>query len=182
MAVGAALGLAVGILLIAVAIFMMFFAVSTALDEVNDCIFSSKNPEYTRAQIEMFLQSTPDIAEFKCDRNYVCGRNGSKIVFGETDKLVWVYHHIVKRRVYFITVTRHEIVLCFTNGEKQYANVQNEQNAMVILHNLIPLCPKCIFGYSKELEQAYQYPKQFLELKYAKVEAAMNDEINRIQE
>ena len=173
---GGILGLILGIIFIGIALIRFFYTACTALDEFNSCISNSPNAEYTRSQIEMFLKNTPAIAGFKCDSNYVCGRNYSKIAFGETDKLVWVYHHVVRRRVYFITVTSNEVVLCFKNGEKQFVHVDNESNATEIIQKLITLCPKCIFGYSDQLDRLYQYPKKFLELKYSLVESATSEQ------
>lgn len=135
---------------------------------VKKYIDSCPNAELANAKIEAFLQNTPLVNGLRYNHEFICGNNGATTVFGETPKLAWAYKHVVNHKRYFITVSKsYAIVLGFTDGTRQMVNIRKEAMVDEHLQKLQQLCPKAVFGYSKELDQMFSKNlSQFLNLRY----------------
>lgn len=137
---------------------------------VKKYIASSSSPDLAREQVDKFIQDTPEIKGLRYNSNFVCGHHKGTTAFGETAKLAWVYLYTVTHRRNFITIGKsHLLMLCFTDGTKQAAEVKSEEIAKEHMENLAEICPQTIFGYSDELNKMFSKNLPgFLELRYQK--------------
>ena len=135
---------------------------------VKKYINNSGSPELAESKVENFVAMTPLVNGMRYNHEFICGNDGANTVFGETDKLVWAYKHVVNHKRYFITVSKtYSVVLGFADGTRQMARVKKEAMADEHLQNLQNLCPKAILGYSAELDQMFRKNlPQLLNLRY----------------
>lgn len=143
---------------------------------VKKYIDSCPNQEFATAKIENFLSTVPLIHDMRYNHEFIYGSNEATTIFGETQKLVWAYKHIIKHKYYFITISKsYALILGFADGTQQMAIVKKEAFADEHLANLEKLCPKAIFGYSEDLNKMYKkdLPK-FLSLRYSAPEETKN--------
>lgn len=131
---------------------------------INNC----PNKELATAKVENFLSTVPLNNGMRYNHEFIFGINGVSTTFGETDKLVWAYKHIVTQKRNFITVGKsYSLMLGFADGTLQGADIATEELLDKHMENLHKLCPKAIFDYSSELEKMFNKNlPQFLNLKY----------------
>lgn len=135
---------------------------------VKKYIDSCPNQELATAKVENFLSTIPLIHDMRYNHEFICGSNEATTIFGETEKLVWAYKHIIKHKYYFITIAKsYALILGFADGTQQMAMVKKEAFADEHLANLEKLCPKAIFDYSEDLDNMYKKDlTKFLSLRY----------------
>lgn len=143
---------------------------------IKKYIDSCPNQEFATAKVENFLSTVPLMHDMRYNHEFIYGSNEATTIFGETEKLVWAYKHIIKHKYYFITVAKsYALILGFADGTQQMAIVKKEAFADEHLANLEKLCPKTIFGYTEDLNKMYKkdLPK-FLSLRYYAPEESQN--------
>lgn len=135
---------------------------------VYDYINASPSPLVAKEKVEDFLRNNPMVNGLQYNREFICGQDGDKTVFGEMENLVWAYLHTVEHKRNFITIKKtYSIMLSFANHTRQEAVLKKEAHARQHLDQIAILCPHTIIGYSDELESLYinNFP-EFLKLKY----------------
>lgn len=151
------------------AILLLVWAVTGHYQKsVKKYLNSSPNAEFAASKVENFLVSVPLEDGMRYNHEFLCGSSGPTTVFGETQKLAWAYKHIVTHKRNFITVSKdYSVVLGFTDGTIQRADVKNEEIADKHLEKLSKLCPKALFDYSTQLEKMFEKDLSgFLAIKY----------------
>lgn len=135
---------------------------------ISTYINSCPNPAIATEKVENFLSVVPLEKGMRYNHEFIFGTYGPTSVFGETEKLVWAYKHIVTHKRNFITVGKsYSLMLGFADGTIQTVDIATEEILDEHLENLHKLCPKAIFDYSNELEKMFKKDlPQFLSLKY----------------
>lgn len=135
---------------------------------IKKYINSSLNAELATAKVENFLSTVSLTNGMRYNHEFIYGSNGATTIFGETEKLVWAYKHIIRHKRYFITVHKsYALILGFADGTQQMASIKKEAFLDEHLANLQTLCPKAIIGYSDDLARMFKKDlPQFLNLRY----------------
>ncbi len=169
---GTGIGVAV-IFFIAGGIFLVMALSGFYQKNVKKYIKQSASPERTLERIENFMANTPKVNGLRCNHEFICGNTMGITIFGETEKVAWVYLHTVTHRVFFIPVFKnYNIVFGFTDGTRQSAEMKNKKTATANLEMLQQLCPKAVFGFTPELDKMFRKNREeFLNLKYNAPEA-----------
>jgi len=69
----------------------------------------------------------------------------------QTSELIWVYPHVVRRRVYGVPAGANwSVVLCFADKRQVNATVKNEDQAKVEIQQLLGIYPNMLSGYSSD--------------------------------
>ncbi len=124
---------------------------------VKRYIENSGSSELAYSKIDKFIRETPEVKGVRLNHEFICGCYGS-ITFGEVSKLFWAYEKVIKHRRYLITMAKtYILVVCFTDGSRQYIQVKGKDTAKEYLVQLKNMNSNLIVGYSKELEERFKY-------------------------
>lgn len=165
----AIIALLIGILLLGAGIYVIITAAQKGTKNIDNYINNSMNAEMAYQRVEQFLEGITPNDEFVYDTEFVYGRSGSTIAFAENDKIAWAYIHVLKQRVNFVpTSENYSVVIGLVDGSKQWLKFAMKEDAERALQIISQLSPKCIFGYTEQLNYLFTKDlQQFLALKYA---------------
>lgn len=137
------------------------------------------NEDVAREKVERFFETTEEVEGLRYNEEFISGQVGATTVFGEIDKIVWIYLDVTTHKRNFITVrTDYKIAIGFADGDRQFANAKNEESAKQHIQKLAELCPQAILGYSDELNKMFNKDLNgFLKLRYQAAEEANSADV-----
>lgn len=161
--------LIVGIILLGSAIFMVVMSVTGGYQKmITKYLADNGNSEMVKGRVETFLAGMDKTYPLYFNEQFICGQSGAKTIFGETDKLAWVYQKTITHKRYFITVG-HNYYVClgFTDGKVYDINMKKLHQAEGYVEDIANRCPKVFAGYSDQINNMFHKNRaEFLKLKY----------------
>lgn len=161
--------LGLGFVFLAVAAVIVILALSGSYQKmITEYIKSQGNSELVKGRVESFLASMDPKKPLYYNEQFICGQNGAKTIFGETDKLAWAYTKTITHKRNFITVGHsYYVVLGFTDGKLHEVLMKKEAEATAYVQDISARMPKVVCGYTDELSRMFRKTlPEFLKLKY----------------
>lgn len=155
------------ILVLAVVLIVFFYILCKTLTggyqkQIKAYIAKSIDPEGTEHALDLFYEDTPaERKNLRMDRSWLLYTdNTNPFVLAGRD-IAWAYQHVTRRKMYgVITVNRSYAVKVCSVSEDRRSRVhtifvRNENAAQELLGDMNRLYPDAAYGYTPDLERAY---------------------------
>ena len=166
------------VFLAAAAVFVILALSGRNQKMITDYLKSQGNSELVKSRVESFLSSMDPKKPLYYNEQFICGQNGAKTIFGEVDKLAWVYTKTITHKQNFITVGHsYYVELGFADGKIYDVLMKKEAEATAYVQDIAARFPKVVCGYTDELSKMFRKTlPEFLKLKYYAAEQVQQAE------
>lgn len=119
--------------------------------------------EYVLAKMEQFYEGGVREQGLRFDDDFFLMIVGTKVYFAQTEQILWIYPHITKHRMIFISLgTSYALGIRKANGTEIRVPIKNERAMERILEYISSRVPYVVLGHGKEIEDIYKYNRRTL--------------------
>lgn len=131
------------------------------LKDIYEYCERSENPHLTMEKLEQFFAMTQEVSGVRITPEYLMAMNGSKVLFTESSKLIWVYQQVTKNRVNYIPVGKdYAIMAADADGNRHEITVKGKKASEAVMEYIEKVLPHVILGYDDKLHYLYAQNRQ----------------------